>query len=157
RSNGTPNVLVSVTQRPPTSPVASSTTNLRPFDAASLRAAAMPAAPAPTTTISTGPERGGPSCVVGAGVGRGAPSAGVAPLAAEAARNDRRVRRFIGTDAGGCFAAPCRNAARPAIGLAQHALTSRAAKCGGKSGQGQAASVSLCRAITVATSAEVRG
>ena len=98
-----PNVVVSVMQRPPISPVASSTTNVRPRDAASRRAAAIPAAPAPTTTISTvaRPRRFLPDAAgVGAGVCRGAPNAGPAPKAAEAARNDRRVRRFIGS---GCW------------------------------------------------------
>src|SRR5262245_8450389 len=52
----------------------------------------MPAAPAPTTTASTQPERG----TSGAGVGRGAPSAGAAArAAAEEARNDRRLKRLM--------------------------------------------------------------
>ena len=47
RSNGTPKVAVSVTQRPPMRSDASTSTKRRPA-AASRRAAAMPAAPAPT-------------------------------------------------------------------------------------------------------------
>ena len=51
RSNGTPNVAVSVRQRPPAWPDASTTITLR-FAAMTRRAAAMPAAPAPITTMS---------------------------------------------------------------------------------------------------------
>ncbi len=73
----------------------------RPRDA-SRRAAAMPAAPAPTMTTSTVAGRAG---VCGAGADRfgagdtGAPSTGpadmVADMAAEAARNDRRFKRLM--------------------------------------------------------------
>ena len=55
RSNGTPKVAVSVTQRPPMRSLASSSAKRRPA-AATLRAAAMPAAPAPTIATSTSPE-----------------------------------------------------------------------------------------------------
>ena len=51
RSNGTSNVVVSVRQRPPIWPDASTTITLR-FAAMIRRAAAMPAAPAPITTMS---------------------------------------------------------------------------------------------------------
>src|ERR1700757_4870988 len=86
-----PKVLVSVMQRPPTWSAASSTTNcLRA--AASRRPAAMPAAPAPTMTASTQPERG----TSGAGAGRGAASAGAAVRTAAAeARKDRRLKRLM--------------------------------------------------------------
>src|ERR1700745_4142688 len=86
-----PKVLVSVMQRPPTWSAASSTTNcLRA--AASRRPAAMPAAPAPTMTASTQPERG----TSGARAGRRAASAGAAVrTAAEEARNDRRLKRLM--------------------------------------------------------------
>src|SRR5262245_32963350 len=78
-------------QRPPTWSAASSTTKRLPA-AASRRPAAMPAAPAPTTTASTQPERG----TSGVAVGRGAASAGAAArAAAEEARNDRRVKRLM--------------------------------------------------------------
>src|SRR6516225_11716082 len=78
-------------QRPPTWSAASSTTKRLPA-AASRRPAAMPAAPAPTTTASTQPERG----TSGAGAGRGAASAGAAArAAAEEARNDRRLKRLM--------------------------------------------------------------
>src|SRR5258706_7466382 len=86
-----PKVLVSVMQRPPTSSAASSTTKRLPA-AASRRPAAMPAAPAPTTTASTQPERG--TSVTGAA--RGAPSAGAASAAPEEARNHRRLKILIG-------------------------------------------------------------
>src|SRR5262245_10737117 len=79
-------------QRPPASSAASSTTNRLPA-AASRRPAAMPAAPAPTTTASTQPERG----TSGTGAGRGAANAGPATAAmAEDARKDRRVKRRMG-------------------------------------------------------------
>src|SRR6516162_3539064 len=78
-------------QRPPTWSAASSTTKRLPA-AASRRPAAMPAAPAPTTTASTQPERG----TSGVAVGRGAASAGAAArAAAEEARNDRRLKRLM--------------------------------------------------------------
>src|SRR6266851_3572406 len=52
----------------------------------------MPAAPAPTMTASTQPERG----TSGAGAGRGAASAGAAVrTAAEEARKDRRLKRLM--------------------------------------------------------------
>ena len=51
RSNGTSKVEVSVSQRPPIWPAASTTITLR-FAAMIRRAAAMPAAPAPITTMS---------------------------------------------------------------------------------------------------------
>src|SRR5438874_4886572 len=77
RSNGTPKLRVSVMQRPPTRSVASSRMKRRPA-AAMRRAAAIPAAPAPTIITSASPE------------GATAPSAGDATAAAEPARNDRR-------------------------------------------------------------------
>src|SRR5258707_960024 len=86
-----PKVLVSVMQRPPTSSAAWSRTKRLPA-AASRRPAAMPAAPAPTTTASTQPERG--TSVTGAA--RGAPSAGAASAAPEEARNHRRLKILIG-------------------------------------------------------------
>src|SRR5262249_30315093 len=77
-------------QRPPMSSAASRTTNRLPA-AASRRPAARPAAPAPTTTASTQPERG----TSGAGAGRGAATAGAAVSAAADARNDLRVKYRI--------------------------------------------------------------
>ena len=82
RSTGTSNVAVSVRQRPPIWAVASTTITFR-FAAMMRRAAAMPAAPAPITTIS-------------ASRGNGAPqerpeSAGVVASAADADRKWRRV------------------------------------------------------------------
>ena len=98
RSNGTPKILVSVTQRPPTSPAASSTTNAPAGEAATRRAAAMPAAPAPTMTTSTGRTVALPAapdgCRLAAAARRSRPRA----KAAEAARNERRVRRFMVSD-----------------------------------------------------------
>src|SRR5215207_10235928 len=81
-------------QRPPTWAPASSTTTRRPA-AISRRAAAIPAAPAPTITTSAGAERDcserGAPCR-----GDGAPRAGPAARAAvEAARNVRRVNGFM--------------------------------------------------------------
>src|SRR5688572_32000082 len=77
-------ILLSVMQRPPTSPVASSTTQDQPA-ATRWRAAEMQDAPAPTTITST-PERGvAVFCCA-------APKAGAVVIAAVAARNERRVR-----------------------------------------------------------------
>src|SRR5258708_10492507 len=84
-------VLVSVMQGPPRWGAAWSRTKRLPA-AASRRPAAMPAAPAPTTTASTQPERG--TSVTGAA--RGAPSAGAASAAPEEARNHRRLKILIG-------------------------------------------------------------
>ena len=82
RSNGTSNVAVSVRQRPPIWPVASTTITLR-FAAMMRRAAAMPAAPAPITTMSASRGNGAPHAR--------APSAGAAASAADAERKSRRV------------------------------------------------------------------
>jgi hypothetical protein len=82
RSNGTSNVAVSVRQRPPIWPSASTTITLR-FAAMMRRAAAIPAAPAPITTMSA--SRGN-----GAAQAR-AQSAGAAANAADAERKPRRV------------------------------------------------------------------
>src|SRR5260370_24526188 len=73
-------VRVSVKQRPPQRSLASRTTNLRPA-AATRRAAAMPAAPAPTIKTSK------------SGRAAGAASTGAAATATEPARN---ARRFTG-------------------------------------------------------------
>jgi hypothetical protein len=86
-----PNVLVSVKQRPPTRPDASSITNRRP-EAAIRRAAAIPAAPAPTITTSVSPEAGK------------AASAGEATVAAERARKERRFNRAMVSE---CFPKKC--------------------------------------------------
>ena len=72
---------VSVTQRPPMWSAASISTNFRPA-AAIRRAAAIPAAPAPTMTTSVGVAPAAP-----------APNAAGAASAAEAARNERRLIR----------------------------------------------------------------
>ena len=81
-------------QRPPTVSAASTSAKRLPA-AARRRAAAMPAAPAPTITTSTLPER--PTSGTGAGVGdlRGAPKAGPAASMAEAAKNDRRLNLLM--------------------------------------------------------------
>ena len=79
RSNGTPNVLVSVKQRPPIRSLASISAKRR-LAAATRRAAAMPAAPAPIIAMSTSP-----SAPVAA-------SERLAAVAAEAARRDRRLK-----------------------------------------------------------------
>src|ERR1043166_1102403 len=55
RSNGTPNVRLSVMQRPPILSLASTSAKRLPA-AATLRAAAIPAAPAPTIAPSVSPE-----------------------------------------------------------------------------------------------------
>ena len=83
RSNGTSNVETSVWQRPPIWFDASTTITLR-FAAMMRRAAAMPAAPAPITTISA--SRG-----KGAAPARPPDNAGVAASAADADRKWRRV------------------------------------------------------------------
>src|SRR5215510_8194255 len=67
-----------VMQRPPIAFAASINTKRR-LAAATRRAAAMPAAPAPTIATSTSPDAAG------------APSAGLATAAAVDARNERRV------------------------------------------------------------------
>ena len=82
RSNGTSNVAVSVRQRPPIWPAASTTITLR-FAAITRRAAAMPAAPAPITTMSA--SRGNGAAHARARIG------GVAANAADAERKPRRV------------------------------------------------------------------
>ena len=82
RSNGTSKVVVSVRQRPPIWPAASTTITLR-FAARMRRAAAMPAAPAPITTISA--SRGN-----GAARAR-PPRTGAAAKPADAERKSRRV------------------------------------------------------------------
>jgi len=79
RSKGTPNVRVSVMQRPPTVSLASISAKRLPA-AATLRAAAMPAAPAPMIATSVSPDAAT------------APSAGVEANAAEPAM---KLRRFI--------------------------------------------------------------
>src|SRR5438045_147665 len=81
-------------QRPPTAPDASTSANRFPA-AARRRAAAMPAAPAPTMTTSRPPERAvacgaGPDFALG-----GAARADGAVMAAQAARNKRRFNRFM--------------------------------------------------------------
>src|ERR1019366_2046411 len=82
RSNAAANVAVSVRQRPPIWPAASTTITLR-FAAWIRRAAAMPAAPAPITTISASRGNGAPHA--------SAPKAGAAASAADADRKSRRV------------------------------------------------------------------
>src|SRR5215210_3051608 len=82
RSNGTPKVRVSVTHRPPTRSLASISAKRRPA-AATLRAAAMPAAPAPTIATSVSPEADT------------APSAGADASAAETAMKFRRLRVMV--------------------------------------------------------------
>src|SRR6266571_3155855 len=72
-----PNVRVSVKQRPPTRSVASKSISLRPV-AAMRRAAAIPAAPAPTMTTSM---------LLEAGIA----SVGCAATATDEARNERRL------------------------------------------------------------------
>ncbi len=76
-----PNVRVSVKQRPPTRSVASKSISLRPA-AAMRRAAAMPAAPAPTMTTSMPLEAG-------------SASAGCAATATDDARNERRLNEIM--------------------------------------------------------------
>ena len=84
RSNGTSKVEASVWQRPPIWLKASTTITLR-FAAMIRRAAAMPAAPAPITTMSA--SRGN-----GAAPARPPEKTGVAAKPADA---DRKVRRVI--------------------------------------------------------------
>ena len=82
RSNGTSKVAVSVIHRPPIWPDASTTITFR-FAAMMRRAAEMPAAPAPITTMSASR---------GSGAARApAPNAGVTAKAADAERKSRRV------------------------------------------------------------------
>src|SRR6516165_4642816 len=106
RSKGTPKVLMSVTQRPPTAAPAS-TKAMRSPEPDNRRAAAMPAAPAPTITTSRGPGRegggadlldtGAPGALGAPGAGAfGAASPGAAvTAAADAARKDRRLSFFM--------------------------------------------------------------
>ena len=82
RSNGTSKVVVSVRQRPPIWPAASTTITLR-LAAMMRRAAAMPAAPAPITTMSASRGNGAPKAR--------APRAGATAKAADAERKSRRV------------------------------------------------------------------
>jgi hypothetical protein len=82
RSNGTSNVVLSVRQRPPIWAAASTTITLR-FAAWIRRAAAMPAAPAPITTISAWRGNGAPDARQ--------PRAGATAIAADADRRSRRV------------------------------------------------------------------
>src|SRR5262245_36908713 len=77
-----PKMVVSVIQRPPTRSEASISRKLRPA-AETRRAAAIPAEPAPTITTSKSTD------------GDGAAIAGAATVAAEAARNERRLKRFM--------------------------------------------------------------
>src|SRR5258708_4020443 len=110
RSNGTPNTVVSVMHRPPIVAAASTRTNRRPR-VARRRAAAMPAAPAPTMTTSTlllrGATCGAGADFLAAGCVCAAAEVTAAEVmaaeltagggrAAEAARDDRRVHRFMG-------------------------------------------------------------
>jgi len=81
RSNGTSKVVASVMQRPPIWDAASTTTTLR-LAAITRRAAAIPAAPAPITTMSA--SRGMVAAV--------ARRTGIAAKAADA---DRKLRRVI--------------------------------------------------------------
>ncbi|MGY4628428.1 hypothetical protein ACVWY3_006184 [Bradyrhizobium sp. USDA 4486] len=84
RSNGVSKVLASVMQRPPICDAASTTTTLR-LAAMMRRAAAIPAAPAPMTTMSA--SRGS-----GAAVARESGiKTGIAAKAADAERKPRRV------------------------------------------------------------------
>ena len=83
RSNGTSKLAVSVWQRPPIWLVASTTITLR-FAAMIRRAAAMPAAPAPITTMSAS-----------RGNGAAATRPVNAGLTARAADADRKLRRVI--------------------------------------------------------------
>jgi hypothetical protein len=76
-----PNVRVSVKQRPPTRSVASKIAGFRPA-AAMRRAAAIPAAPAPTMTTSV---------LLEAGIA----SAGCAATATDEARNERRLNAIM--------------------------------------------------------------
>ena len=82
RSNGTSKVVLSVTQRPPIWLAASTTITLR-LAAMIRRAAAMPAAPAPITTMSASRGSGAPHALP--------QSDGVAANAADAERKPRRV------------------------------------------------------------------
>src|SRR6267154_5875155 len=96
-------------QRPPSWSAASTNAKRLPA-AARRRAAAMPAAPAPTITASTLPERGtsGTGGAEGADeggpFGRGAVNAGAAARVAEAAEAARKDRRLQGFMVRGCLA-----------------------------------------------------